>query len=251
MNAAQLLVQISDLHIGYPDGDPEGSLRVAVQEILKLEPAPAAVLISGDLTHNGLESEYRRLRELLAPLPMPIHPLMGNHDRREPFRQAFSDHAGVQSSPDEIRYVVDCAGLRLICLDTWLPGSDGGQLGELQLAWLADQLAKGVATVVALHHPPIPTGMDEFDRIGLPLSDREALARVLEPAPELVVSGHIHRAIQGRLGSVPVQICPSIFRQVELNLRPGGALRIVEGGTGMAIHIFRPGQPLLTHLHLF
>ena len=153
MNAAQLLVQISDLHIGYPDGDPEGSLRVAVQEILKLEPAPAAVLISGDLTHNGLESEYRRLRELLAPLPMPIHPLMGNHDRREPFRQAFSDHAGVQSSPDEIRYVVDCAGLRLICLDTWLPGSDGGQLGELQLAWLADQLAKGVATVPPTRGP--------------------------------------------------------------------------------------------------
>jgi len=248
-----ILVQISDTHIGYPgEWDPEPALERAVRSILSIEPMPVGVLLSGDLTHNGSPEEYQRLRQLLSPLPMPVYPLMGNHDRRQSLRQAFADCAPLQNGRETVDYTVDCAGLRLICLDSCKPDSDEGQLLPEQLNWLRHQLeaAAGAATMVALHHPPIACGMDQFDLISLTQADRAAFARALEGVAgvEAVVCGHIHRPILGRVGGVPTQICPSVFLQSQLNLKPQGALRLIPGGTGMAVHIYVPGQPLLTHI---
>ena len=254
---ARLIVQISDLHLGYEGAhlSPERALQQAVEEITAMRPVPAAVLMSGDLTHNGRPQEYQRLRDLLAPLTMPIHPMMGNHDHREAFGESFRDHPGVAASRPRglVNYGVDCGGLKLICLDTCVEGSDAGWVGSEQRSWLAGELgrADGRPTLVAMHHPPIATGMDEFDRISLTLDERQALATLVGgfSGVEMVVCGHIHRVISGRLGVVPTLICPSVFMQAELNLLPQAALRLAPGGRGMAIHIYRPGQPLLTHIH--
>ena len=248
-----ILVQISDTHLGFPGPvDPERALERAVHQILSIEPLPAAVLLSGDLTNNGSPEEYRRLRQLLSPLPMPVHPLMGNHDKRRALRQAFADHPQLNNGRETVDYSVDCAGLRLICLDSSKPDSDAGQLLPEQLMWLRAQLeaGAGAATMVALHHPPFPCGMDQFDLISLTSTDRDAFARALEGIGglEMVVCGHIHRPIVGRVGAVPAMVCPSVFLQSQLNLKPGGALRLIPGGVGLAIHIFTPGQPLLTHI---
>ncbi|MBT9583669.1 phosphodiesterase [bacterium] len=248
-----ILVQISDTHLGFPGAvDPERALERAVRQILAIEPSPAAVLVSGDLTHNGSPEEYQRLRQLLSPLTMPVHPLMGNHDKRQALREAFADHAPLHNGRETVDYSVDCAGLRLICLDSCKPDSDAGQLLPEQLTWLRAQLeaGAGAATMVALHHPPFPCGMDQFDLICLPPADRQAFAQTLEGVRGLegVMCGHIHRPIVGRVGTVPAMVCPSVFLQSQLNLKPQGALRLIPGGVGLAVHIYTPGQPLLTHI---
>ena len=86
-----VLAQISDLHLRV-DGDDLGAARAleaAVAALLELRPAPDAVLVSGDLGEHGEAREYTRARELLAPLPMPVHMLAGNHDDAEALAEAF------------------------------------------------------------------------------------------------------------------------------------------------------------------
>jgi hypothetical protein len=80
----------------------------AVEAVLALDPLPDAVLISGDLADTGAAAEYERVRELLTPLPMPVHLLPGNHDRLE------------WDGP----YAADVGDLRLIACDTTKPGED-------------------------------------------------------------------------------------------------------------------------------
>ena len=63
--------------------------------LVALDPQPDAVLLTGDLTDDGDPRSYARVRELLAPLAVPVHPIPGNHDDRDALREAFADHPGV------------------------------------------------------------------------------------------------------------------------------------------------------------
>src|SRR6266568_1553993 len=86
-----LLAQISDLHVGVGVGDGEaaGRLEAVVGAVASLDPAAAAVVVTGDLVRSGEPAEYERVRELLAPLRMPVHVLPGNHDDRDALRAAL------------------------------------------------------------------------------------------------------------------------------------------------------------------
>ena len=84
-----VLAQLSDPHlrVGADDRGAARALETAVAAVLDLRPAPDAVLVSGDLGERGEPDEYSRARELLAPLPMPVHVLAGNHDDAEAWRR--------------------------------------------------------------------------------------------------------------------------------------------------------------------
>src|SRR5215831_1956179 len=102
---AMLVCQISDLHIRAPGQmsyrvvDCATMLARCVTEILRLPQRPDVVVITGDLTDLGRPEEYAYLRKLLAPLPMPLYLLPGNHDDREHLRASFSDHAYLRQWP--------------------------------------------------------------------------------------------------------------------------------------------------------
>lgn len=251
----QLIVQISDPHIGYVSDvrDPDRALAAAVEAIHAFEPAPIAVVLSGDLTNNGAPEEYRRLRELLAPLPMPVHPLAGNHDDRAALREAFSDHPEVAATDEFIHYTVRCGPVRLIACDSSNPGHEAGSLGPERLAWIDAQLASGagVPTILAIHHPPILTGIAGFDRIGLPEEDRRGLARILgrTEGVERIIAGHVHRAIFGEFGGVPTVVCPSVHLQADLDLSPDGRLALTGESAALAVHVYRRGKRLISHIH--
>jgi 3',5'-cyclic AMP phosphodiesterase CpdA len=246
-----LIAQITDSHVGVGPGAgaSTAALASAVDAIAALEPAPAAVLLTGDIAANGHPEEYERVRELLAPLEMPVHPLMGNHDDREALRAAFADHAGVASADGFIQYTAECGPVTVIVCDTHDPDWYGGRLGPGRLAWIESELAGATGpTVLAMHHPPTLTGIHEFDaEIPLAPEDREALA-ALPHLPDLIVAGHIHLPIRAMLGRTPVFVSPSVHLQAQFDLTPGAEVRLIADPPAYAIHLHGADPEIISYV---
>src|SRR5919201_387820 len=164
-----LLVQLSDPHIGatWGIGDPVAGLTAAVEAVRRLRGDPDAVLLSGDLADNAADGEYEFVREALAQLGAPVYVVAGNHDDRDRLRRHF-DVPGPPGAP--VQYAVDVGPLRLVVRDSTRPGEDPGELDAARLAWLDAELAAVPhrLTLLALHHPPLSTGIAAWDELGLP-----------------------------------------------------------------------------------
>lgn len=244
-----LLLQLSDPHVGadWEGIDPDRCLRAAIEAVRALPDRPDALLVSGDLTENGRPAEYRRLRELLAPLGLEPHVIPGNHDRRGALREAFG-LPGAAAEP--VSHVVDLGPLRLVCLDSTTPGAEGGALDGGRLEWLDAVLGEEPEkpTVLAMHHPPLRTELPAFERIGLALAAREGLAAVLARHPQVarVVAGHVHGAIVAELAGRAVVTVPSTYLQGALDFN-SPRIEMRPDPPGFAIHALRDGT-LATHL---
>ena len=70
---------ISDTHIGSPNGGAEEDLRRTVADINGLE-GIAFVVITGDITELGKESELKLAKQILDSLQIPYYIIPGNHD---------------------------------------------------------------------------------------------------------------------------------------------------------------------------
>jgi len=222
-----LIAQISDLHVTAPGAcvagvDTAATLESCVRDIARRDPPPDLVLATGDLVEEGTGAEYDRLRELLAPLAMPVYVIAGNHDDRAALRSAFDDHAYLPPGEGPIHYALDGRELGLIALDTTIPGAAGGALDEPQCAWLETTLRRGVdrPCLVFMHHPPIVTGIRCMDEIALDPRSAARLGAIIarHPRVERIVCGHVHRPIQARWSGTLVSICPSTAYQGVLNL---------------------------------
>jgi 3',5'-cyclic-AMP phosphodiesterase len=245
-----LLVQLSDAHVRDDDAQPERMFADAVRDVAAMEPAPDAVLVSGDLTEHGLPHEYERVRELLAALAMPVHVLSGNHDDRTCLRASFPMPGGHGDGGD-YRYTTRCGPLRLVAVDTTDPGRVEGRLGAERLAWLDARLAEEpeAPTVVAMHHPPLLLGLPAWDDIGLTAADRAAVAEIVAGHSQVrrVLAGHVHRAALGNVGGCPVFTCPSTWIQGRLDFAHPHELSVVAEPPGFAVHVAVAGE-LTTHV---
>lgn len=220
--------QITDLHIrkpgqlAYGKVDTAAYLRTTIESVLALRQRPAAVVVTGDLTDFGRVEEYETLRELLAPLTMPVYLMPGNHDDRQNLRTVFADHEYLGTN-GFVQYHVQIGPLQVLALDTSEPGHSDGMLCEARLNWLDRQLAamQGKPVVIAMHHPPFRTLIGHMDRIGLTrgAAGLESIVRQY-PNVERVVCGHLHRAIDVRFGGTLASTCPGPAHQVTLNLDP-------------------------------
>jgi 3',5'-cyclic AMP phosphodiesterase CpdA len=250
-----LIAQISDTHIK-PEGalaygriDTSAFLARAVDHILHLDPRPDVVLATGDLVDGGTPGEYARLRHLLAPLPMPVYLIPGNHDDREALRQAFADRPYMPRD-GFIQYVVDDGPLRLIAVDTLLPGKAGGRVDAERLGWLDARLAEAPAkpTMIFMHHPPFKTAIEYMDEIGLEGADAMAEIVRRHPQVERVVCGHLHRSIQSRWAGTLAMTAPGTAHQVGLDVRPAADLSLTLEPPGYALHLWRPDLGLVSHV---
>jgi 3',5'-cyclic-AMP phosphodiesterase len=252
-----LVAQITDLHVALPGSRLDVSYRTAehleraVAHLLALDPRPDAVVCTGDLVDEGGPEEYERLCALLEPLPMPVYVVPGNHDHRENLRAAFAGR-GYLPGDGFLCYAAEVGPLRLLGLDTHIPGESGGLLCDERLAWLDARLGEEPdrPTLVLQHHPPFASGIRPMDRMGLEGAD--GLARVIarHRQVERILCGHIHRPIVRRFAGTIASTCPSTAHQIELSLGPSSRLAIVTEPPACALHVWDPelGPGLVSHL---
>jgi 3',5'-cyclic AMP phosphodiesterase CpdA len=237
-----LLAQISDLHIGASENgvDPVPRLEAVVEAIRSLPNEVDAVLVSGDLTHDGGRREFELARELLERLAAPLHVLPGNHDDRALLREVFG-LPGAGAEP--VDYSVEVGELRLVVFDSNVPGQDPGRYDPQRLRWLDAELEAEPErpTLLAMHHPPLATGVREWDGINLEPGQIEVLGEVICRHPQLraIVGGHLHRIAASALGGCPVLAVPSTYLQA----RPDFETEGVEfgGAPGFALHALLDG----------
>jgi 3',5'-cyclic-AMP phosphodiesterase len=230
-----LIAQITDAHVG-EDGAAD-ALAAAVGEVASFR--PDAVLFTGDLTNSGADEEFRLVRELLAPLTMPVHVLAGNHDEPGLLREHFA-LPGADGEP--LRYVATAGPLRLVMCDTRRPGRGDG---TVDVAWLAAQLEADTSspTIVALHHSPVDTGVPAMDDLGLDMASRAGFADLVARHPQVVriVGGHVHTTVIAEVGGRVVVACPSTHLQLRLDLGARTELRLDPLPPAFALHRYENG----------
>ncbi|HEV2334653.1 MAG TPA: phosphodiesterase [Stellaceae bacterium] len=263
-----LIAQISDTHIlapgklfrariatpapgadsVYAEIDTGAYLARAVAAINELVPLPDITVVTGDLVDHGEAAEYAHFRQLLAPLRMPVFVIAGNHDARAPLRKAFG--ADGYLPPDGfLHYTLEDYSLRLVALDTLIPGENGGRLCAERLAWLDATLAAAPnrPTLVLMHHPPFATGITFMDRYGL--ENIGALAEIVARHPQIerITCGHLHRAIDRRFAGTVAGTAPSTAHQLRLDLRPGARMHFQFEPPGYQLHLWEAESGLVTH----
>lgn len=245
-----LIAQITDTHIKLPGKlayrrvDTAAMLQRCVADVLKLDPQPDLIVMSGDLVDLGRAEEYVWLKTLLAPLRQPLVVVPGNHDDRDALRAAFSADGYLPASGFLQFVIEDRFPLRIIGLDTLVPNSGRGELCSARLEWLDATLsqATGKPTLIVMHHPPFVTGIGHMDDIGL--TGREAFAEIVSRHPqiELILCGHLHRNIQTTVGGRRVLTSPSPAHQVALDIRPDAPSRFRMEPPGYMLHWWADGH---------
>ncbi|MCK8477322.1 phosphodiesterase [Microbacterium aurugineum] len=212
--ASHVLIHVSDPHFlagGASLGgryDVEANFARTLEAIRAVHSHPTAIVVTGDLADLGEPDAYRRLRASVEPvaeeLGTPIVWVAGNHDERPALRAGLLD---LEPTEEPVTGVWDLGGLRLVALDTSVPGWHHGDLDAGQLSWLADQLARPAphGTLLAMHHPPLPSHLPLFDI--LELRHQDELADVIRGSDVRgILAGHLHYSSHGMFAGVPVSV---------------------------------------------
>jgi 3',5'-cyclic AMP phosphodiesterase CpdA len=253
-----LICQLTDLHVR-PVGKPANRVcetnmltERAFRAVARFTPRPDVVVITGDLTDCGLDAEYANLAQMLGQLaPMPVFVIPGNHDRRDNLRQGLKHLPGVTADPHYVQYAIDDYPVRLVMLDTLVPGAAHGELRPEQLRYLDRTLAAvpDKPTIIGMHHPPFACGMVQ-DSINLHNADAFAAVIARHPQVERIICGHHHRPVIARVAHAIAMIAPSVAHQVAMSLPPHapdyrGAL--IFEPPAFQLHRWTPKDGVITH----
>ena len=183
-----------------------------------------AIVFTGDLADAGEPEAYRKIRAVVEPFAAGLGAelvwVMGNHDDRDALRSWLLDEAPSLAPLDRVRMI---DGLRIITLDTSVPGHHYGEVNDSQLDWLAAQLVRPAphGTILALHHPPIPSVLDMA--VTVELRDQAALGRVLKGTDvRAILAGHLHYSTNATFVGIPVSVASATCYTQDLTVAAGG-----------------------------
>lgn len=243
--AKHVIAHISDTHfLGggrplYGTVDTDRTLLRALDQLERSGRVPEAIVITGDLTDLGEPDAYTRLRGILEPaaerLGAQLIWVMGNHDERPAYSAGLFD---AESEAPQDR-VYDVNGLRIVSLDTTVPGYHHGELTDGQLAWLADVLATPApdGTLIAVHHPPLPSPV-EIMAI-LELAEQHRLADVVRGTDVRgILGGHLHYSTTGVFAGIPVSVAAATCYTIDLS-GAADSLRGIDAGQSVnLVHVY-------------
>jgi Icc protein len=224
------LLHLSDTHLLaadrrlYGSVDSETHLRELFAELEASEGRPEAIIFTGDLADKGEPDAYDKLRSIVEPaaarLGAQVIWVMGNHDERASFRSRLFGEVPTTNPVDR---VYDVNGLRVITLDSTVPGAHHGVVTPAQLDWLAEELSVTAphGTILAMHHPPVPSVLDLATLVEL--RDQSALAEVVEGSDvRSILAGHLHDSSTGTFAGIPVSVASATCYTQDLNVPVGG-----------------------------
>jgi len=225
-----VLFHLSDTHLIAGDGelydavDADLRLRQLLDHAVSGGIRPTAIVVTGDLADRGEPAAYDKLREIMEPFARrtqaPIVWVTGNHDDRATLRQRLLDEYPSTAPLDRV-HMID--GLRIVVLDTTVPGHHYGDLTDDQLSWLRTVLSEPApfGTVLAMHHPPVPCVIDLA--VTVELRDQRRLADVLDGSDvRAILAGHLHFSTFATFAGIPVSVASASCYTQDLGVRTGG-----------------------------
>lgn len=261
------ILHLSDLHIprGHGETTTAPDARTVLAQLLhdcrRLTDIDV-VVVSGDIADDGSPEGYTDALALVGAFARERGAAqawcVGNHDTREAFSAVLGtghldaggrDIGRPASLPSPVCAAAsEIGGLRLITLDSLVPGEVAGHLSAEQLGWLRQVLAEPSpqGTIIALHHPPVSVSPEWA---AASLQDASALADVLRGSDvHAVLCGHVHAQICGILGGVAVWAGPGVITRIDLTAPPG-VVRAVRGAAATVVDLGGVHSPLFHILH--
>lgn len=243
--ARHVIAHISDTHFlggarqlyGTVDTDPP---LVRALELLDRSNLPIEALVfTGDLADLAEPDAYERLRGIVEPAAAKIGAqivwVIGNHDERPAYSTGLFGHESTEPQ-DRVEMI---GGLRIISLDSTVPGHHHGALLDSQLEWLRDVLAEPAAdgTLLALHHPPLPSPVEIMAILELQRMDR--LADVVRGTDVRgILAGHLHHSTSGTFAGIPVSVAAATCYTIDPSA-PVGSLLGVDGAQSInLVHVY-------------
>jgi 3',5'-cyclic-AMP phosphodiesterase len=179
------LVQLSDIHVG--SQFREETFNTVIQEVNALK--PSAIVITGDLTNEGLIQQYEKCKKLISKLDCKkIIAISGNHDYRNTgyliFKKYFPFETVNELSDDVV----------IVTLGTARPDRDEGEVGYRQNLWLERTMKRyeKKIKILAMHHHLIGIPDTGSDRVTV-IDAGDVLRTTLDANVDLVLCGHKHR----------------------------------------------------------
>ncbi len=191
-----LLVQLSDLHIG-SQFRPKVFAKL-VREVNDLK--PDAIIITGDLTNEGLINEYKECKKLVSKLKTKkIITISGNHDYRNTGYLAFKKFFPFKTINELGSDVV------LVTLGTARPDRNEGEVGYRQNLWLERTMIKykDRVKILAMHHHLVGIPDTGSDRVTA-IDAGDVLRTILQTNVDIVLCGHKHRPWVWNFGNLQI-----------------------------------------------
>ena len=194
------IAQFSDLHLTSSDGGLLKGIDCWAQlhkmlDHLERQPPVHGLVITGDVAHDETKETYERLHLALRERTIPFWLVPGNHDDPGLMREVFTHQLVDGLDSMSFRAVVE--NVLILGLDTHEPGSDGGNIRQETMAWFFGECSGKPEgpILVFMHHPPLDTGDDFFDTIGL--RDRVSFFEKTKGYPQIrgIGFGHLHRSL--------------------------------------------------------
>lgn len=240
------LVHLSDTHF-VPPGEllsGTGHSRTRLAELMdslrSSQVEPEALIITGDLADRGEAEAYRDLRSVIEPAAVELGAevvwVMGNHDHRQTMRQQL-----LGQEPDGAPYdrVLMLGGLRVVVLDSTVPGEHHGELTDDQLSWLTEVLAEPApeGTLLAMHHPPVPCVQDLA--VTVELREQSRFAEVLRGSDvRSILGGHFHYSTAATFAGIPVSVAAATCYTQDL-MTAGRGTRGRDAAQGLnLVHVY-------------
>jgi len=228
----RVLLHLSDTHLRGGDSrlfdriDSAERLGRALRAIEESGIRPDALVFTGDLADWGEAGAYAAISDLVEPfaarLDAPVLWVMGNHDDRSGFREHLLGERGVDPLQPVDR-VDELDGLRVVTLDSSVPGQHWGELRDSQLEWLRGVLATPapLGTILAMHHPPVPAVLPLAASVEL--RDQSRLASVLRGSDvRAIIAGHLHYSTFATFAGIPVSVASATCYTQDLTVPVGG-----------------------------
>jgi Icc protein len=262
------ILHLSDTHVTGSGFDADGVDALAALDQILRDCRHLAdldvVVVTGDIADDGSAEGCALVRDRVGRFAsargIPHVYATGNHDRRPGFTAALgTGHVDAQGADaghllhgldDERAAVSMIDGLRVITLDSLVPGSVHGVVSHAQLDALGELLRDPApaGTIVGLHHPPIHTPTAPW-MIEAGLHNRDELAALLEGTDVVaVLCGHFHLQLTGRLGGTTVWATPGVVTRIDLTA-PSHRVRAVHGACATVVDLGGPFSPSFHVIH--